>query len=117
MSNNPVSTNNGRNVSGRKADKDQTEDDKKNYAEQDARTQKGEGLMSAVAAGTTLTSTEQIALAAYQASVNAATNAAMAAIAQQAAIAAAALKLSNDLNDATVSFTKNVGSSVKSAAQ
>lgn len=114
---NGVSSNNGRNRAGRKDEKDQTEDDKKNYAEQDARTSKGEGLMTAVAGGATLTATEQIALAAYQASVNAATNAAMAAIAQQAAIAAAALKLSNDLNDATISFTKNIGSSVKSAAQ
>jgi hypothetical protein len=46
-----------------------------------------------------------------------ATNLALAVIGQEAALAAAMLKLSNDLNDASVSFLKNIGSSVKSAAQ
>jgi hypothetical protein len=54
------------------------------------------------------------ALSAAQAS---ATQAALSTIGQMAATAAAALKLSNDLNDATVSFMKNIGSSVKAAAQ
>ena len=45
------------------------------------------------------------------------TNMAMSQIGQEAAIQAASLKLSNDLNDASVSFMKNIGSSVKSAAQ
>lgn len=54
------------------------------------------------------------ALSAAQAS---ATQAALAKIGQIAATAAAALKLSNDLHDASISFMKNIGASVKSAAQ
>lgn len=114
-------------MAGEVREKDRTKwtsEQKKQYKEEDAAAKKksdGEysELMGDMALGTatTLTNAQQVGLAAYQASVNAATNAAMAAIAQQAAIAAAALKLSNDLNDATVSFTKNIGSSVKSAAQ
>ena len=96
------------------ADDQKISDLKKERTKTDAA---GAGLMGMVAAGGTLTAAEQITLAAYQASVNAATNAALSAIAQQASIAAAALKLSNDLNDATISFTKGIGSSVKSAAQ
>lgn len=96
------------------ADDQKISDLKKERAKTDAA---GAGLMGMVAAGGTLTAAEQVTLAAYQASVNAATNAALSAIAQQASIAAAALKLSNDLNDATISFTKGIGSSVKSAAQ
>jgi stalled ribosome alternative rescue factor ArfA len=54
---------------------------------------------------------------AYIAAKNAAENLALSIIGQKAAMAAAMLKLMNDLNDATVSFVKNIGSSVKSAAQ
>lgn len=97
-----------------KQTQDEIDTAKKQRADVD---KEGAGLQMLVAAGGTLNATQQIALAAYQATVNAATNAAMSAIAQQAAIAAAALKLSNDLNDATISFTKGIGSSVKSAAQ
>jgi hypothetical protein len=102
----------------RKPEADQTDADKKQYQREDDDV-KGAGLMAGLSSGaiTTLDSTQQIALAGYQASVSAATQAALAAIGQQAAIAAAALKLSNDLNDASVSFMKNIGSSVKSAAQ
>jgi hypothetical protein len=46
-----------------------------------------------------------------------ATNTALSLIAQQAAMAAAALKVSNDLAEAKVSFMKTVGSMIKSAAQ
>ena len=56
-------------------------------------------------------------MSSYLAAQNAATQQAMSVIAQQAATQAALLKMSNDLNDATVSFMKNIGSSVKSAAQ
>ncbi len=75
-------------------------------------------LTSAMAVGgTALTSAEQIAMSAAMAAETAMTNMAMSQIGQEAAIQAAALKLSNDLNDASVSFMKNIGSSVKSAAQ
>ena len=58
-----------------------------------------------------------LAMSAAMAEETAMTNMAMSQIGQEAAIQAAALKLSNDLNDASVSFMKNIGSSVKSAAQ
>lgn len=75
-------------------------------------------LTSAMAVGgTALSSAEQIAMSAAMAAETAMTNMAMSQIGQEAAIQAAALKLSNDLNDASVSFMKNIGSSVKSAAQ
>ena len=75
-------------------------------------------LTSAMAVGgTALSSAEQIAMSAAMAAETAMTNMAMSQIGQQAAIQAASLKLSNDLNDASVSFMKNIGSSVKSAAQ
>jgi hypothetical protein len=53
----------------------------------------------------------------YAAAKNAAENFLLSQIGQQAAMAAALLKMDNDLNDATVSFVKNIGSSIKSAAQ
>lgn len=75
-------------------------------------------LTSAMAVGgTALSSAEQIAMSAAMAAETAMTNMAMSQIGQEAAIQAASLKLSNDLNDASVSFMKNIGSSVKSAAQ
>ena len=59
----------------------------------------------------------QIAAAQLLATENALTMQALSAIAQAAATQAAVLKISNDLNDASVSFMKSVGSGVKSAAQ
>ena len=62
----------------------------------------------------------QAAMLAYSAASAAqasATQAALSKIGQIAATAAAALKLSNDLTDATINFMKNIGSSVKSASQ
>ncbi len=41
----------------------------------------------------------------------------LAELGQKAAVETARLKLQNDLNDSTVSLIKNIGSSVKSAAQ
>jgi hypothetical protein len=54
--------------------------------------------------------------AAAQALETAKMNAGLSAITQQASVTAAALKIQNDMNDASVNFTKNIGSSVKSAA-
>jgi hypothetical protein len=86
--------------------------------ERKADTDKFDGLTDGLTAGTaTLTSAEQIWMSSYLAAQNAATQQALSVIAQQAATQAAVLKMSNDLNDATVSFMKNIGSSVKSAAQ
>ena len=59
----------------------------------------------------------QIAAAQLLATENALTMQALSGIAQAAATQAAVLKISNDLNDASVSFMKSVGSGVKSAAQ
>lgn len=73
---------------------------------------------SAVAtAGTGAAGALQVASAGAMALENSMTMTALSAIAQAAATQAAVLKISNDLNDAAVSFMKNVGSSVKSAAQ
>ena len=91
---------------------------RKTKEETDADDTKYNDFTSGIAAGTaTLTSAEQIWMSSYLAAQNAATQQAMSVIAQQAATQAAVLKISNDLNDATVSFMKNIGSSVKSAAQ
>jgi hypothetical protein len=57
-----------------------------------------------------------IEAAAAQALETAKMNSALSAITQEASVTAAALKVKNDLNDASVNFTKNIGSSVKSAA-
>lgn len=57
-----------------------------------------------------------IEAAAAQALETAKMNSALSAITQEASVTAAALKIKNDLNDASVNFTKNIGSSVKSAA-
>lgn len=84
-----------------------------------ALTQKFASLMRPASGVASSSSAESgiVADAANQALRTAKMNADLAAIGQQAAAAAAALKLQNDLNDATVNFTKNVGSSVKAAAQ
>ena len=74
-------------------------------------------LKAAIASGTALDGMAQMALAEAMAAETAMVNASLAATAQQAASDAAALKMSNDLNDAEVSFLKNIGSSIKSAAQ
>ena len=91
---------------------------KKTKEETDADNTKYNDFNSGIAAGTaTLTSAEQIWMSSYLAAENAATQQAMSIIAQQAATQAALLKMSNDMNDATVSFMKGIGSSIKSAAQ
>ncbi len=91
---------------------------RKSKEEQSADNTKFTDLSDGIAAGTaTLTSAEQVWMSSYLAAQNAATQQALSVIAQQAATQAAVLKISNDLNDATVSFMKNIGSSVKSAAQ
>lgn len=77
----------------------------------------GAAYGASVAGGVATTGAQELATAGAEAAANAHTNRMMAQIAQQAAIAAAALKLSNDLNDATIGFMKGIGSSVKSAAQ
>ena len=95
-------------VSKPKKSKEETEADDAKYSD----------FTSGIAAGTaTLTSAEQIWMSSYLAVENAATQQAMSIIAQQAATQAALLKMSNDMNDATVSFMKGIGSSIKSAAQ
>lgn len=70
-----------------------------------------------LATGKALDGAAQIALSEAMAAETAMTNAGLALVAQEAAQAAAVLKMSNDLNDAQVSFMKNIGSSIKSAAQ
>ena len=72
----------------------------------------GLGSMNGLSSGAT-----QIAAAQLLATQNAVTMQALSAIAQAAATQAAILKISNDLNDASVSFMKSVGSGVKAAAQ
>jgi hypothetical protein len=73
-------------------------------------------LTSGLALISTMTSAKQIEDADALAKRNALENMMLAMIGQKAAQATAMLKLSDDLNDATVSFIKNIGSSVKTAA-
>ena len=85
----------------------------KNKAETDKNKSSYENYMS----GADMSGAAMLGANAYIAAKNAAENLALSIIGQKAAMAAAMLKLMNDLNDATVSFVKNIGSSVKSAAQ
>ncbi len=70
-----------------------------------------------LATGKALDGIEQVALAQAMAAETAVTNTGLALVAQEAAQAAAVLKMSNDMNDAQVSFMKSIGSSMKSASQ
>lgn len=71
---------------------------------------------SGLGAISTLISIKEVADADKLAKENQRNNFMLSMIGQKAAMSAAMLKLNNDLNDATVSFVKNIGSSVKAAA-
>jgi hypothetical protein len=73
-------------------------------------------LSSGLAAVSTLISVKEVADADALAKENERNNLILSIIGQKAAMSAAILKLNNDLNDATVSFVKNIGSSIKAAA-